>query len=187
MRATVRRFGLGCLLAGALALLAVGPAALAQRRGGGRGSGTIVFVTRRPPRDFVGDVRGWAHSVHAVSYNEDTAAHVWRVSFMAFMPRPPNAAEVVLTWFHVERGGVGRYVSNEPIALADPTQRVLFHTTSLRRAPGEFEPLEHYEAVLSVNDARGARELARGQIELIGQLERHSGVVDFTHGPPTAR
>jgi hypothetical protein len=171
------------MLYGALAVALVGaPSALAQR---GAGGGAIVFTTRRPPRDFVGNVRGWANGVRATSYNEDTSAHAWRVNFMAFLPRAPNSAEIVLSWFHIEGNGVRRYITNEPIALANPTERILFHTTSLHRSAGEFEPLERYEAVLSVNDARGVRELARGQVQLIGQVERRSGVVDFTGSAPT--
>jgi hypothetical protein len=131
------------------------------------------------------DSRGWASSVHTSSYNEDVQAHAWRVNFMVFLPRPPNAAEIVLAWFHVQAGGVATYVTNEPIALTDPTQRIIAYTTSLHRAAGEFEPMEHYEAVLSVNDSHGSRELARARIQLIGQVERHSGVVDFTGATPT--
>jgi hypothetical protein len=109
------------------------------------------------------------------------------VNFMAFMPRAPNAAEIVLAWFHVERDGTRRYVANEPIALGNPSERIFFHTTTVRRAPGEFEPMERYEAVLSLNDARGARHLAHGTVQLNGQIERHSGVVDFTGATPVAR
>jgi hypothetical protein len=179
---TVRRRGLGLWagLAGALALAIGGQAALGQARGGG----SLVFTSRRPPRDLVSNIRRWAISNRVNSYNEDTQNHMWRVNFMAFLPRAPNAAEVTLAWFHIEPNRTRRYVSNEPIALSNPGERIFFHSTSLRRQAGEFEPMERYEAVLSVNTARGAQELARGQIQLIGQLERHDGVVDFTGATP---
>ena len=181
MSRSIRRLLTWGGIAASLALVLAGPSALGQARGGG----SIVFTQRRPPREMVGNIRGWATSNRATSYGEDTAAHAWRVNFMAFLPRPPNAAEVVLAWFKVETDRTRRYISNEPIALTNPSDRIFFHTTSLHRAPGEFEPMEHYEAVLSVNDARGSRELARGQIGLSGVVERHSGVVDFTGASPT--
>jgi hypothetical protein len=177
-----RLVGFGALT-GALAMVSLDGPAVAQRHGGG---GAIVFTTRRPPREYFGNVRGWASSVHTTNYNEDIQAHAWRVNFMAFLPHPPNSAEVTLSWFHIESSGVRTYVSNEPIALTDPRQRILSYTTSLHRAAGQFEPMERYEAVLSVNDSHGARELARGSLQLIGQVERHSGVVDFTGSTPTA-
>jgi hypothetical protein len=169
------------LLIAALGLVAGGHAAFGQGRGG-----SIVFVSRRPPRDMVGNIRAWASSNRATSYSEDTSQHNWRVNFMAFFDRAPNAAEITLSWFHVQGRGPGVYVTNEPIAMGNPTDRIFFHTTTLRRAPGEFEPMERYEAVLTVNDARGARNLARGTIQLTGQLERRNGVVDFTGSTPTA-
>jgi hypothetical protein len=169
-------------VAAALALLVCGQVALGQ----GHGGGTIIFTSRRPPRDMVGNIRGWAQSNRATSYNEDTSAHAWRVNFMVFLPRAPNAAEVTLAWFHVDRAShTSVYVSNEPIALTNPTDRQFFYSTSLHRAAGEFEPMENYQAVISVNDARGSHELARGNIGLVGQVERHSGVVDFTGAAPT--
>lgn len=179
----MRRLALSSALIAAVALVVGGQAALGQSRGGG----VIIFTTRRPPRDFVGNIRGWANANRATSYNEDTQSHLWRVNFMAFLPRPPNSAEVILAWFHIERDRTRRYVTNEPIALSNPTERIFFHTTTLRRAPGEFEPMERYEAVLSVNTARGSSELARGQIQLVGQVERREGVVDFTGSTPTVR
>jgi hypothetical protein len=183
MKATGRRLGLWAGLAGAVALALGGQVAIGQSGGGGN----LVFTSRRPPRDFVGNIRGWANSNRATSYNEDTQAHTWRVNFMAFLPRAPNAVEVTLAWFHIEANRTRRYVSNEPIALSNPSERIFFHTTSLRRSPGEFDPMERYEAVLSVNNSRGAQELARGQIQLIGQIERREGVVDFTGGAPQVR
>ncbi len=181
MRRLAARWTRWGLVLSALALVVGGGVAFGQ----GRGGGSIVFVTRRPPREMVGNIRGWANSNRATSYNEDVAQHMWHVNFMAFFARAPNAAEVTLSWFHVERGGPGVYVSNEPIALGNPTDSIFFHTTTLRRAPGQFEPMERYEGVLTVNDARGSRTLARGTIQLIGQVERHSGVVDFTGSTPT--
>ena len=190
MTRSVRRLGRWSWLAAACTLLVASPLAQAQHRnssGGGGGGGSIVFTSRRPPRDFVGNIRGWAGGARTGSYNENTQDKTWRVNFMAFLPRPPNAAEVILSWFHVEPNGVRRYITNEPIALGNPSERNFFHTTSLHRSPDEFQPMERYEAVLSVNDSRGARELARGAIQLIGQVERHQGVVDFTGAAPTVR
>jgi hypothetical protein len=184
MRKNVRRLGVWSAIAAAFTMVG-GGVAFAQHGGGG-GGGTVVFTSRRPPRDFTGNMRGWASGAHVSSYNEDVQSHMWRVNFMAFLPRSPNAAELTLAWFHIEPNGVRRYISNEPIALSSPTDRVLVYNTSLHRAAGEFEPMEHYEAVLSVNDSHGAHPLAHGQIQLIGQVERHSGVVDFTGGTPTA-
>jgi hypothetical protein len=134
---------------------------------------------------MVGNIRGWAQSNRATAYNEDTSAHAWRVNFMVFLSRAPNVAEVTLAWFHIEANRQRTYVSNEPIALTNPTDRSFFYSTSLHRAAGEFEAMEHYEAVISANDSHGSRPLASGQIGLVGQLERHSGVVDFTGSTPT--
>ncbi|MEI8258073.1 MAG: hypothetical protein WCJ30_20545 [Deltaproteobacteria bacterium] len=171
----------------ALTLLVGGHAAFGQGRGGG--GGVLVFTTRRPPREMVGNIRGWANSNHATSYGEDTQSHVWRVNFMAFLARAPNTAEVTLAWFHIEANRQRTFVPNssEPISLSNPTDRIFFHSTALHRQAGEFEPMERYEAVLSANDARGQHEIARGQIGLAGQVEHHSGVVDFTGAAPTTR
>lgn len=182
MIGNARRWSRWSWVVAALALVVGGNVALGQARGGG----AVVFVARRPPREMVGNIRGWANSNHATSYNEDITSHVWRVNFMAFLPRPANSPEVVLAWFHIETNRQRTYVSNEPIALDNPTDRIFFHSTALHRLAGQFEPMERYEAVLSVNDARGQHELARGQIQLVGQVERHSGVVDFTGTTPTA-
>jgi hypothetical protein len=96
------------------------------------------------------------------------------------MARPPNVVSLTLTWFKVEQR-VSRYLSNETISVADPTQRILFHSTTVRRSPGEFEPNEQYEAQVSLNDSRGARELGRARVRLEGPVERRGpGVVDFT-------
>jgi hypothetical protein len=178
----VHRLSRGGFVFAALALLIAGQAAVGQ----GRGGGPIIFTARRPPREMVGNIRGWANSNRTSSYNEDTDSHVWRVNFMAFFNRAPNAAEVVLNWFHIDANRQRVYVSNEPIALNNPSDRIFFHQASLRRAQGQFEPMEHYEAILSVNDARGQQTLATGSIQLIGQLERRNGVVDFTGSAPTA-
>ena len=177
---------MGRWAAGALAasLLMSGP--MARGQGGGGGGGTIVFVNRRPPRVVPNNFnpRGWASSSRVTNYSEDVATHSWHISFMAFMPRAPNSAQVTLTWFHIEHNNVRRYISNEDIQLSSPTDRVLFHTTSVHRGVSEFEPMERYEAVITQNDSRGARPLARGVIQLNGEVERHSGVVDFTRETP---
>lgn len=185
MRTISRRSMIWGSVAGAVSLVIGGGVALGQGRGG-----TIVFVSRRPPRDIPRNFnpRAWANGSRTTSFTEDTQSHVWRVNFMAFLPRPPNAPEVILSWFHIEANGVRRYVSNEPIALSQPTERVFFHTTSLHRSPNEFQPMERYEAVLAVNTSTGARELARGSIQLVGEVERRgNGVVDFTGAQPVVR
>jgi hypothetical protein len=164
-----------------LSLVLGGQSAIAQR-----GGGTLTFLNARPPRDFHGDIRGWAAGHRATAYEEDTTNHVWRINMFVFMARPPNVVSLTLTWFRVD-GRVSRYLSNETINVGDPTQRILFHTTTVRRSAGEFDPMEQYEAQISVNDSRGARELARGRIRLNGQVERHSGVVDFTGAQPQVR
>jgi hypothetical protein len=172
----------------AASLVVGGAAALGQGHGGGGGGGAIVFVGRRPPREVPRNFnpRAWASGSHVTSYTEDVSSHTWHISLMAFMPHPPNTREVTLAWFHIEPNNVRRYITNEPIALNDPGERILFHTTSVHRGVGEFEPMERYEAVITANDSRGARPLARGVVQLIGQVERHSGVVDFTRDNPEA-
>lgn len=151
-----------------------------------RGGGSLIFLNARPPRDFNGDIRGWANAHRALAYEEDTANHVWQVKMFVFMARAPNVVSMTLTWFRVD-GRVSRYLSNETVSVADPTQRILFHSTTVRRSAGEFDPMEQYEAQIAINDARGAREVARGRIRLNGQVERHSGVVDFTGAAPQVR
>lgn len=154
---------------------------------GQAGTSSIVFVSTRPPRDLTGNIHGWAsgHAVH--SYVEDTQAHVWRVQFMAFLSRAPNASEVTLVFYHIERdrSNTRRYVRNEPVALSNPADRIFYHHTVLSRAAGEFEPMENYEVALTVADAHGNHEIARGRLGLVGQVERHDGMVDFTgaNGP----
>lgn len=162
-----------------LALLAIAPHAAAQR-----GGATVMFLQRRPPRDLP-NIRAWAASNRTTTYAEETTSHTWRVSFIVFLSRAPNVAEVTVSWFHIERDHSRRYISNEPIALGNPTDQIFFFSTALHRAAGEFEPMENYEAVLTVNDARGSRELGRGRVGLVGQVERHTGVVDFTGAAPT--
>lgn len=160
--------------ASALGIVLGGDDAEAQR------GNTMIFTTSRPPRDFVGDIRGWANARRATAYQEDVANHVWRVNFFLFMARAPNVVSLTLTWSKVE-GRVSRYISNENINVGDPTQRILFHNTTVRRSPGEFEPNEQYEAQVSLNDSRGARELGRARVRLEGVVERRGpGVVDFT-------
>lgn len=169
-----RRIVLVSAGASALGLLLRDRDAEAQR------AGAMIFTTSRPPRDFVGDIRGWANARRATAYQEDTTNHVWRVNFFLFMARAPNAVSLTLTWFKVE-GRVSRYLSNENINVGDPTQRILFHSTTVRKTPGEFEPNESYEAQVSLNDSRGARELGRARVRLEGPVERRGpGVVDFT-------
>ncbi len=177
------RFGFWLFLSLALAMTLGSSVAFAQ----GRGGGTIVFLQRRPPRDLFGNIRAWAANNRATSYGEDTANHAWRVNFMVFLNRAPNVAEVIVSWFHIERDRTRRYVSNESISLANPGERIIFHSTSLHRAAGEFEPMENYEAVISLNDSHGVRELARGRVGLVGVVERHAGVVDFTGAQPVTR
>ena len=164
----------------ALSLVIGGQSAIAQRGGGS----SLVFLNARPPRDFHGDIRGWANGHRAQAYEEDTTNHVWRINMFVFMARAPNVVSLTLTWFRVD-GRVSRYLSNETVNVGDPTQRILFHTTTVRRSAGEFDPMEQYEAQISLNDSRGARELARGRIRLNGQVERRvGGVVDFTRPTP---
>ncbi len=162
----------------ASSLLARSDTATAQAGAG------VVFLTTRPPRDFRGNIRAWANQHRANSYNEDTTAHVWRVQFMAFCSRPPRAAEVTVSFFKIE-GRNRRYITNESIALSNPNDAVFFHNTVLHRSPDEFMPMENYEVAISVATARGNTEIARGRIGLVGQVERRSGVVDFTgaNGP----
>ncbi len=185
MTGTARRWSRWGWVVVALALLVGGHAAFGQAGGGG----ALVFTVRRPPREMVGNIRGWANANRATSYAEDTQSHVWRVNFMAFLTRAPNAAEVTLAWFHIETNRQRTFVPNssEPISLSNPTDRIFFHSTALHRQAGEFEPMERYEAVLSVNNSRGQQVIARGTIGLVGQVERHSGVVDFTGAAPTTR
>lgn len=149
-------------------------------------SGSIVFTNRRPPRDFVGNIRGWATANQARTYTEDVQSHVWRVQFMAFLSRPPRAAEVTLVFYKVE-GRTRRYITNQAIALTNPNDQVFFHQTVLHRSPDEFQPMENYEVAITVNDARGATEIARGRIGLVGVRDRHDGVVDFTGATPVVR
>jgi hypothetical protein len=167
--------------ASALGLVLGGRSAEAQR------GNQMIFTTSRPPRDFVGDIRGWASARRATAYQEDTANHVWRVNFFLFMARPPNAVSLTLSWFRVE-ARVSRYLTNENINVGDPTQRILFHSTTVRRQAGEFDPMEQYEAQVTINDSRGARELGRARIRLEGPVERRgNGVVDFTGAAPVTR
>jgi hypothetical protein len=98
---------------------------------------------------------------------EDTSTQVWRVQFMAFLSRPPNANGVNVIFYHVQ-GGRRRYVFSEQVALSDPASRVFFHQAVLHRSPDEFQPMENYEVAISVSDARGQQEIARGRIGLTG-------------------
>jgi hypothetical protein len=169
--------------------LALGAVALAMPTDGlqAQSGGTIIFVSRRPPREMRGSIRSWASSNAARSYNEDTSAHVWRVQFMAFLPRPPNSNDVTLVFYKIE-GRQRRYISNESIALSSPGEQIFYHQTVLHRSPDEFQPMENYEAAIAVSDSRGQREIARGRIGLVGVVERRQGVVDFTGaGGPTVR
>lgn len=175
----MRRFPVWFLVVLAASLVVGGATALGQSGGGG---GAIVFTTRRPPRELLGNIRGWATSNIARTYAEDVSTHVWRLQFMAFLSRAPRSAEVTLVFYHLERNGTRRYVSNQPISLTDPNERVFFHQTVLHRSPDEFQPMENYEAAITVADSRGSTEIARGRIGLTGQVERHDGVVDFTSG-----
>ena len=149
-------------------------------------TGSIVFTNRRPPRDFVGNIRAWASSNLARTYPEDVQSHVWRVQFMAFLARPPRAAEVTLVFYKVE-GRTRRYITNQAIALTNPNEQVFFHQTVLHRSPDEFQPMENYEVAITVNDSRGASEIARGRVGLVGIPDRHDGVVDFTGATPVVR
>lgn len=147
-------------------------------------NGAIVFVNRRPPRELTGNIRAWANGSHVNSVSEDTASHVWRVQFMAFLARPPHTREVTLVFYKLE-GRTRRYLSNESVSLSNPDDAIFFHQTVLHRGADEFQPMENYEAAITVSDARGQHEIARGRIGLVGVVERHSGVVDFTgaNGP----
>lgn len=151
-----------------------------------QGAAAIVFVNRRPPREIPGNIRSWATANRVTSAAEDVASHVWRVQFMAFLSRAPNASGVNVIFYHVQ-GAQRRYVFSEQVALSDPSSRIFFHQSLLHRAPDEFQPMENYEVAISVSDARGQHELARGRIGLTGQVERHSGVVDFTGAAPVVR
>ncbi len=149
--------------------------------------GAIVFVNRRPPRELHGNIRSWANAAHVTSYSEDTASHVWRVQFMAFLARPARTHEVTLVFYKVE-GRTRRYLSNESVSLSNPDDSVFYHQTVLHRGADEFQPMENYEAAITVSDSRGQHEIARGRIGLVGVVERHQGVVDFTGaGGPTVR
>lgn len=146
----------------------------------------IIFVNRRPPRSMPGNIRTWAVANRVTAFAEDTTSQVWRVQFMAFLPRPPNVSGVNVIFYHVQ-GGRRRYVFSEQIALSDPSSRVFYHQAVLHRSPDEFQPMERYEVAISVADARGQQEIARGRIGLTGVVERHSGVVDFTGSAPVVR
>jgi hypothetical protein len=170
-----RRTLLGVLLASAaLATTAPLPA---------QSNGSIVFINRRPPRELMGNIRGWAGANQVRAYNEDTQSHVWRVQFMAFLARAPRAVEVTLVFYKIE-GRTRRYITNQAIALSNPNDQVFFHQTVLHRSPDEFQPMENYEVAITVNDSRGATEIARGRIGLVGVPDRHDGVVDFTGAAP---
>lgn len=164
----------------ALALVFVGATATPQSRG------SIIFVRRRPPRELTGNLRGWAQANATRGYAEDTTSHVWRVQFMAFLPRPPNTPEVTLVFYKIEPNRTRRYVHNEPMQV-DPTQAIFYGQATLHRSPDEFQPMERYEVAITVQTSRGAQELARGTVDLTGQVERHTGVVDFTGSAPTAQ
>ena len=90
---------------------------------------------------MVGNIRGWADGNRAANYEEDTTSHMWRVNFMAFLAGSPNAPELTLSWFHIERNNSRRYISNESVGLSSPTERIFFHSTVLHRAAGEFDPM----------------------------------------------
>lgn len=173
----MRRWIYGMFLGAALT---TAPLAHAQN-----GPGTVIFTSRRPPREISGNIRSWAQSNSVRAVTEDTTSHLWRIQFMAFLSRAPNSAEVTLVFYHVERNNTRRYISNESVSLSNPTDRIFYHNTVLHRAAGEFEPMENYEVAITVTDARGPHEIARGRIGLVGQVERHDGVVDFTgsNGP----
>jgi len=175
-----RAWLIGAGASGLGAVLGAGPAA-------GQSSGVLVFVRTRPPRELSANIRGWATANQVRAVSEDTASHVWRVQFMAFLTREPRSAEVNLVFYKME-GRTRRYISNEPVALTSPNERIFYHQTTLHRAVGEFEPMETYEVAITVADARGNSEIARGRIGLVGQVERRgNGVVDFTGGAPAIR
>lgn len=146
-------------------------------------AGSIVFVSRRPPRELIGNIRGWASANLVRTYAEDVQSHVWRVQFMAFLARAPRAAEVTLVFYKVE-GRTRRYVTNQAISLSNPNDQVFYHQAVLHRSPDEFQPMENYEVAITVNDSRGATEIARGRVGLVGVPDRHDGVVDFTGAAP---
>lgn len=151
-----------------------------------QGGAAVVFVSRRPPREIPGNIRAWANANRVTTAAEDVTSHVWRVQFMAFLSRAPNVSGVNVIFYHVQ-GTQRRYVFSEQVALSDPSSRIFFHQALLHRSPDEFQPMERYEVAISVSDARGQQEIARGRIELTGQVERHSGVVDFTGSAPVVR
>lgn len=175
----MRRALLAALLPAVMALPAPRPA-------DAQGAPGIVFVSRRPPREIPGNIRAWANANQVRAVAEDTAAHVWRVQFMAFLARAPNASGVNVVFYHVANGQ-RRYVFSEQVALSDPSSRVFYHQAVLHRSPDEFQPMENYEVAVAVADARGQQEIARGRIGLTGVVERHTGVVDFTGGTPVVR
>jgi hypothetical protein len=174
----MRRNWLFISLAGALALAPLGPGPDAQA-----GGGTLIFVSRRPPRELSSNIRGWASSNSVRAYNEDTTSHVWRIQFMAFLNRDPPSSTVNLSFYHVERdrARTRRYVYNEDVTLSNPPQRIFYHNTVLHRQAGQFDPMEEYDVSITYADARGNHELARGRVGLVGQVERHDGVIDFTN------
>jgi hypothetical protein len=174
MKRLLHPLGVLAAATAALAFVAVEKPADAQRA-----NGTLVFTRGRPPRTLTGNVRGWASSNRVSSYEEDTQSHVWRVNMFVFLPSAPRGPDVTLSWFKVE-GRERRYIQNETVGLSNPPQRNFFHSTVLQRHPDHFQPMERYEAILASDEGRGQRPLARGTIELRGQVERRSGVVDFT-------
>lgn len=149
-------------------------------------TGSLVFLNRRPPREFNGNIRAWASANRVQAVSEDVSSHVWRVQFMAFLSRAPGASEVNLVFYKID-GNTRRYVSNQSVSLNDPSERVFFHQTVLHRGADEFQPMERYEVAVTVADARGNHEIARGRIGLVGQVEHREGVVDFTGAAPVVR
>lgn len=169
----------------ALGGLGAGGAAVAQGRGGGGGGGgTVIFLARRPPRDLVGNIRAWCNSNRAPHYDEDTTTHSWRINFMVFLPRPPGVRDVTLSWYRIERNRTERYLRNEQVGLSNPNEPIFFQSTVLTRQSGDIDPMERYVARISYSDARGEHMLARGEIQLRGQVEHRDGVVDFTGAQP---
>jgi hypothetical protein len=163
-----------------IALLALGALITApQSSTQAQSNGSLIFVNRRPPREISGNIRAWAGSNAVRSYNEDTTSHVWRVQFMAFLARAPRTAEVTLVFYKLD-GRTRRYITNESVSLSNPNDSIFYHNTVLHRGPDEFMPMENYEVAITVADSRGQHEIARGRIGLVGQVERHTGVVDFT-------
>ena len=167
----------------AFSMLLVGALAL------GQGGGVIIFVNRRPPRELTGGgIRGWANANQVRTYQEDEQSHVWRLQFMVFAPRAPGVSEVTMVFYHVERtGGVRRYVHNEGVMLADPSERMFYASTVIHREEGVFEPMENYEVQLTRRDERGSHAIASGRIGLLGRVEHHEGTVDFTGQAPVVR